>query len=185
MIRRVYRHRLSPTISDMLSDFALLHAYEERNDYNKSWEEWLSNNRGPVHDEGKRLGADGFTGDHVDKMYKAARYYFRKKSTTKPAAPKTRRLYVGTSREVLEAMDQSIRESLRSSSPRSPAATYSLFESDPVTSGVVIREVARLTETAGAGLSEAEAKDKLKKTFKNRYYKIVSKLDCDVPRCSL
>ena len=185
MVRRVYRHRLSQTISDMLSDFAHLHAYEERNDYNKSWELWVSDNKGLVHAEGKRLAAEGFAGDHIDKMYKAARYYFRKKSITKPVAPKTRRLYVGTAREVLEAMDQSIRASLSSDSPGSPADTYSLFESDSVTSGVVSREVARLADAAGPGLSEAEARDKLKKTFKNRYYKIVSKLERNVPCCSL
>ena len=44
----------------------------------------------------------------MDKMFKSARYYFRKKSTEKKA-PLERRDYGGTQKDMLDAMDYHIK----------------------------------------------------------------------------
>ena len=56
---------------------------------------------------GLRLTDLGYEGDIIDKMFKSARYYFRKKSTEKNE-PQARRTYIGTQKELLDAMDEHI-----------------------------------------------------------------------------
>ena len=53
----------------------------------------------------------GYEGDVLDKMFKSARYYFRKKSTEKKE-PKQRRQYISVNRELLDAIDIHIEENI-------------------------------------------------------------------------
>ena len=172
--RRIYRHRLSTKLSAVLSDFAMLHAYEDRKEYKKHWDEWLLANDNIVQVEVRKLRDEGFVGDPTDKMYKAGRYYFRKKSMKKRLPAKMRRVYVGTSRDMLGAMDEAIVRVLDSREARSPAETYDLFVAGATSGDAVRTELLRLCDPHGPSMTHEEAEEKLKKTFKNRYYKMIS-----------
>ena len=168
MQRRVYRHRLSPDVVEIISEFARIHEHDSRKDYKQSWLEYVALNRRVFDDECLRLSSLGFKGDSMDKMFKAGRYYFRKKPQSKKTEPKARRVYIGTSREMLKAIDQFITDQLDQEDPSSPAICYEQFINSETGKRMFNDEIANLT----AHLAEALAKDKLKKTFKNRYYRL-------------
>ena len=53
---------------------------DHRKEYKKAWEPWCEENKEMIAEEIRRLKQTGYDGDITDKMYKAGRYYFRKKS---------------------------------------------------------------------------------------------------------
>jgi hypothetical protein len=73
----------------------------------------MEDNDNIVNEEYRRLKELGYDGDIFDKMFKSARYYFRKKSTEKKA-PVKRRIYVGSQKELLETMDTHIKSNILS-----------------------------------------------------------------------
>lgn len=169
MPRKVYRHRLSANIVEIVTDFARIHEHDDRKDYKQAWVEWVELNKSIFDEECTRLKELGYEGDPLDKIFKAGRYYFRKKSVAKKSQPKARRVYIGTSREMLQAMDAFIVSQLNGESSLSPAACYLKFIESTTGAPVYDAEISILS----AHLDAVAAKDKLKKTFKNRYYRQV------------
>ena len=167
MPRKVYRHRLSLEVVVLVTDFSKIHEHDSRTDYREAWEEWVMLNKSIFDAECNRLLLFGYKGDPMDKIFKAGRYYFRKKQSAAKKAPVVRRVYVGTSRETLDSMDDFIACCLRTASPKSPAACYTDYLMSSQGSKAIANEMKALT----LQLSEEAAKDKLKKTFKNRYYR--------------
>ena len=102
-------------------------------------------------------------------MFKSARYYFRQKSTEKKA-PKERRDYVGSRKELLDAMDKHIKD--QSNKPDcKPSDGFDEF--CKANRDVLNDEVKMLCKN---GFNDAvEIKNKIKKTYKNRYFLIVNK----------
>jgi hypothetical protein len=74
-----YRFKLAEPIMAIITQFAQTHQYDDRKIYKEAWLRWLNNNHGLVEEEIKRLIQEGYPGDVADKMFKAGRYYFRKK----------------------------------------------------------------------------------------------------------
>ena len=105
-------------------------------------------------------------------MFKSARYYFRKKSTVKKA-PAERRMYVPVDKEILQTVDRHI-ENNRSSDEYSPAKGYDQFclDNKELLEGWVD------TLHIQARFDVKEIQDKIKKTYKNRYY-VLKKKDTD------
>ena len=167
-LKGVYRFKLADNVASELSRFAVLHAYDDRTEYKKHWHVWLADNSELVAAEAKRLAAAGYTGDCTDKLYKAGRYYFRKKSLTTPPPPKERCVYVGTSRDLLLAMDEFIALARQENTKAAPASLYDQFMSSADYQPLMERETFRLRELTGA--SKEHTATKLKKTFKNRHY---------------
>ena len=103
------------------------------------------------------------------KMYKSARYYFRKKSLTKKE-PKQRRKYISCDRDMLDAMDEHINNGINNQGNNfKPSDGYDDF----VTSNqnIVVEEITRMIEN---GFTEKTAIiKKIKKTYKNRYFQII------------
>jgi hypothetical protein len=66
-----------------LHNFSKIHQYDHRKDFKEAWNTWIEENNDIVTDEIRRLTEMGYDGDILDKMFKSARYYFRKKSTEK------------------------------------------------------------------------------------------------------
>ena len=95
-----------------LNKFAKIHQYDHRKDFKEAWEIWVEENDDIVQEEVDRLNNLGYDGDILDKMFKSARYYFRKKSTEKKV-PQKRRSYVGIQSALLEAMDKHIIDNKR------------------------------------------------------------------------
>ena len=109
----------------------------------------------------------GYTGDILDKMFKSARYYFRKKSTEKKA-PVTRCQYIGVNKDLLDSMDKHIEINIRNREYKPSEA----FNNYCATNKDILREeVFRLLKM---GLKDSiEIGLKIKKTYKNRYFLFV------------
>ena len=121
----IYRFKFTTDVMIYLTSFAKKHQFVDRKTYKDSWETWLNDNSEMVEEECCRLYKLGYEGDVKDKMFKAARYYFRKKSSNK-LEPQKRKNYVTVDHELLNCMDEHIRRNIGSSG-YSPASGYSDF----------------------------------------------------------
>lgn len=79
----IYRYKLADNIVSELTAFSKIHQYDDRVTYKEAWNEWLDINKNIVSDEKKRLIDLGYCDNIETKMFKAARYYFRKKLLNK------------------------------------------------------------------------------------------------------
>ena len=158
-----YRFDFDANFQIQLNQFAKLHQHDDRRDFKDAWERWVENNQAIINIETGRLQANGYEGDVVDKMFKSARYYFRKKPAQKPEA-KDRRKYIGLDRALLDAMDTHIGNTNKDTKP---AAAFDAFCQG--NSQLIIQEATRLLQ--GGYLSKEEITQKIKKTYKNRYFK--------------
>jgi hypothetical protein len=103
----IFRYKFSDDFTNPLYQFSKIHQYDHRKDFKEAWKIWIEENEDLVNKEVRRLIELDYKGDILDKMFKSARYYFRKKSTEKKE-PKKRRVYVGIQSELLAAMDKHI-----------------------------------------------------------------------------
>lgn len=164
----IYRYKFTESFVESLKDFSKIHQYDDLITYNEAWKNWLEENRDIVNREIKRLETLGYSGDIKKKMYKSARYYFRVKTGGSKAEPVKRRPYISIDRDVLSAMDDHIIESMRKLT-FTPSEGYNSFCENHL--DVLKDEVLRMHET---GLSSEDITNKVKKTYKNRYF-IVSR----------
>jgi hypothetical protein len=111
-----------------------------------------------------------YDGDILDKMFKSARYYFRKKSTEKKA-PAKRREYVSLQKSVLEKMDRHIEANLSANKNYKPATGFVAFCEE---NAEVLREC--MEDLHRQNMTDCEeAQNKIKKTYKNRYFIAINK----------
>ena len=103
----IFRYKFTKDFTIHLYNFSKIHQYDHRSDFKEAWNIWTEENEDLVDEEIRRLSNLGYDGDILDKMFKSARYYFRKKSTEKKE-PQKRRVYVGVQKELLESMDKHI-----------------------------------------------------------------------------
>ena len=82
-----YRYNLDPSINNLIKDFVNKHKYNDRETYKEEWLKWCDKNSDMIEDEIKRLKDISYNGDVIDKMYKAGRYYYRKKNNSKSYKP--------------------------------------------------------------------------------------------------
>jgi hypothetical protein len=162
-----------------------MHRYDDRKTYKEAWTKWLLVDAAALLEtEVARLNNLGYKGDVADKLFKSGRYYFRQKTGGFPnlslhADPKqvgvralvAPRKYVLLNRDLLHVMDTHIEGGLRRAE-YTPAGGFAEFCKLNVDS--YRDEVARLSELMPTG--EA-VHDKLKKTYKNRYFMIVKMID--------
>jgi hypothetical protein len=122
-----------------------------------------------VRTEIERLIQLGYEGDVIDKMFKSARYYFRKKSTAK-VVPKQRRQYISINHNVLEAMDEHIKKN-RKDSDYQPKNGFISFCKD---NEIILKEC--IKTMMDNNVKDVELiENKLKKTYKNRYFMLITK----------
>ena len=72
------RFNLSTDIIEKISYFAKLHQFDDRKDYKEAWELWYKSQ--DFSEEENNLKKHGWNGNFEEKLFKAGRYYFRKKS---------------------------------------------------------------------------------------------------------
>jgi hypothetical protein len=126
--------------------------------------------------ECKTLRNEGFDGDVLDKMYKSARYYYKKREMT-PQENRVKNVsVVHTNRfssNFLISMDTVINEQLMKDINESNAIDKSqvdYFHSYcNIHTNEIVMELRRIKETKGE--IPEDIKTKLKKTYKNRFYK--------------
>ena len=162
-----FRFKFTDEFAERLYAFAQLHRYDNRIVFKEAWEKWSEDHRNDIELETQHLKENGYTGATLDKMYKSARYYFRKKSTEKNE-PKARRPYVSVDIDVIEHMDIHIMDWCRRSDFR-PAIAFSDF--CETHKSLLEKEVLRLYDEGNMNTSDIPTK--LKKTYKNRYYQKV------------
>jgi hypothetical protein len=168
IVASIYRYKFTQDFMDELYKFSKVHQYDDRAAFKEAWGEWVEDEEELIEAETTRLQELGYDGDILDKMFKSARYYFRKKSTVKPE-PKTRRKYIGVQKELLDIMDSHISRGIVSDDYK-PSDGFNNFCINNVDS--LKTEVARLLEN---DIESNEIMNKIKKTYKNRYFMLINK----------
>jgi len=165
----IFRYKLSEETMIELHNFAKLHEYDHRKDFKEAWTKWLEYNDDMIATEVSRLTTLGCNKDVVDKMYKSARYYFRKKSTIKKE-PVKRRVYTTLTKEFIQCIDDHIVDNI-SNTEFKPSTSFDIFCND----NLVILQT-EVTQLLKQGLTDAKnIKDKIKKTYQNRYFLFIKK----------
>jgi hypothetical protein len=179
---KTHRYEFSGETITLINAFAHIHQYDNLKAYKESWVAWLKIHAELIETEIVRVLRLGYIGDVADKMFKAGRYYFRKKvSSSNTKEPSSRCEYSRMSSAVLVAMDKHIHAALSACKADgggedddeeiTPASGYNSFCSENVE--LLTHEIKLLYNKNGrldAGLLAA----KIKKTYKNRYYRITS-----------
>lgn len=160
----IYRYKFTNEFMEHLFVFSKIHQYDKREDFKEAWEKWVNENSDIVDIEIRRVLSLGYNGDTIDKMYKSARYYFRKKSTQKKE-PKNRRVYINIQKEFLNEIDQHILQNINNKDYK-PSDAFTDFCKDHVD---ILREEVNVLIKNGIKNSN-EIKEKIKKTYKNRYF---------------
>ena len=164
---QIYRYKFQPNIIDLLTKFSKTHQYDPKKIYKEAWETFVEENSEELGREVIRLTELGYDGDCFDKMYKSARYYFRKKKLSK-IEPKKRRKYIACDRDVLDAMDDHINQNIQSEDYK-PSDGYDNFVNS--NQQLILLEINRMIDN---GLNDNNAiVKKIKKTYKNRYFQIM------------
>jgi hypothetical protein len=164
----IYRYKFSDNFIEELFRFSKIHQYDERKDFKEAWNTWRNNNNSIIEDEIKRLLELNYHGDIMDKMYKSARYYFRKKGTEKKE-PTKRCAYVGLLKELLDSMDNHIKSNIDKKEYK-PSEGFSDFCKENIE--LLKKEIERLISY---NIKDSlQIKNKIKKTYKNRYFMIIN-----------
>jgi hypothetical protein len=165
----IYRFKFTDNFMEELYKFSKIHQYDDRKDFKEAWKIWTEENEDIINNEISRLLNLGYEGDILDKMFKSARYYFRKKSTEKNE-PKKRRQYISVSRELLNVMDNHIEENIYNSDYQ-PKTGFISFCKD--NEKILKESISKMFEN---GINNNEMiQDKIKKTYKNRYFMLTNK----------
>lgn len=162
----IYRFKLNDSIVEEITSFAKIHQYDNRHDYKKFWGEWCETNTDIINEEVSRLTGNGYVGDVLDKMFKAGRYYFRKKQLNSVPEPKIRRAYISMSPIVIDAMDDHIKTHVNDDA-FTPAQSYEWFCCEQ--SDILDIEIRRLI-VDDSTITTKDVVSKFKKTYKNRYF---------------
>lgn len=186
----IYRYEFTQEFIENLSRFSKIHQYDDRHVFKESWDSWIQENSELVNQEIIRLHNLQYDGDILDKMFKSARYYFRKKGTEKKA-PKERKSYISFSKQILDCMDEHIFENTQQTQksqqtqkdPKDPKDQTIKNQVKPSVSFVdfcqtnkeVIKETISYLNQQGIKDLE-EIQNKVKKTYKNRYFMIKTQL---------
>ena len=182
----ILRFNFSEDITTRIAYFANLHQFEDRQTYKQNWHRWCEEHQRSVATEIIRLEQNGYTGDVAEKMYKAGRYYFRKKGQEEQKQGKQEGLiedmdskqeqkqgrrqgkYTTMNKAILEEMDNHIRTSMRNNRAYTPAGGYTDFCERYGERLAIETERLKWTER----LDELTITNKIKKTYKNRYFMV-------------
>jgi hypothetical protein len=168
---KIYRYKFSDEFIEELYRFSKIHQYDHRKDFKDAWEVWIDDNSQLIFKESTRLTEFGYDGDILHKMFTSARYYFRKKGIEK-TEPRMRSTYIGVQKELLDAMDNHITSCLNLNMQSfKPSTGFTEFCKENIAS--LQQEVDLLIKFNI--VTTDEIKKKIKKTYKNRYFMIVSK----------
>ena len=188
-IKKTYRFEFTSEVMDLIKHFAIVHQYDERKMYKEQWNNWYNENKEEMEREIRRMNEIGYVGDVKDKMFKAGRYYFRKKNIknkaqaqqaqaqqaqaqqaqaqqAQPKDKKKSRNYVTMLEATLTAMDEHIKTALAKEAEFKPSAGYSDFCENNV---LILRiEIQRMV--VDNIMDKKDIAEKIKKTYKNRYF---------------
>jgi hypothetical protein len=158
----IYRFKFTDEFMNHLHYFAKIHQYDNRILFKESWNQWTEENAVIIQKETQRLNQLGFSGNILEKMYKSARYYYRKKPQMNKIKIQTcRKSYVGVPYELLVAMDEHLKNM-----HCHPKFGFRHFCQ---TNEVIIKQSIAIILSADH-IHTQEICGKIKKTYKNRYF---------------
>ena len=163
----IYRFKFSQEFTDLLFQFSKVHQYDDRKVFKEEWETWVEENRDEYDMEIRRLTELGYEGDIEDKMFKSARYYYRKKLLVRPEV-KNRRQYITVNKSFIKMMDKHITNQIAINTKSKPSSSFDLFCREYKQE--IINE---LVNIMNHNISSDEIERKVKKTYKNRYFLMV------------
>lgn len=167
----IYRYKLTEDVMSMITEYSKIHEYDDRVTYKEAWNIWFDDNQEILNGEINRLVDLGYKGCVKDKMYKAGRYYFRKKKIVNKEKGKLikekqkRRNYISMDLTILDAMDKHISQWMRKND-FTPASGYNEFCKEHV--NLLKNEIRVICE--GNKITADDITSKIKKTYKNRYF---------------
>lgn len=180
----VLRFNFTSSMMNELYSFAKIHEHDTRLDFKNAWKLWIEQNNLIIHTETLRLQRLGFTGIVIDKMFKSARYYFRTKSIL-PTSQPPRKTYECMHKPLLSMIDQQIITLIKTKATNcnddksidgssiSPADAFDLFCSQQIN---LILDAIRISYSTDTNSISRDIiitfTNKLKKTYKNRFYNI-------------
>lgn len=159
----IFRYKFTQNFMDLLFDFSKIHQYDHRTHFKEAWCEWSKDNEEMIRMEINRLNQLNYEGDILDKMFKSARFYFRKKGTKK-TEPQDRRTYISVNHPLLESIDSYICNNTHIK----PSDGFIIFCNE--NRDLVKDEIKRMMSL---GITDNLIHDKIKKTYKNRYFVFV------------
>lgn len=184
------RYTYNAEVVNHLLNFAKIHEYDDRKVFKEAWQKWIEDPeiKKVIMDEVVRLQMNGLEGDVLDKMYKSARYYYRKKTNNISKQTEPRKEYEGLPRTILKSIDDHIYAEINSNiilsdkltgtfrsniSAANSFISYCRLHSDVIKELLPTKEVENVTYRANNLRDEIKVvTDRLKKTYKNRFYKI-------------
>jgi len=165
----IFRFKFSQPFIDEMCVFSKVHQYDSRHDFKDAWNTWTEDNVELITNETKRLENMNYQGDIMDKMFKSARYYFRKKSTIKKD-PSERGFYVNLDKDLLYAMDDHIKRNISSNIKMKPSESVKDFQE--INAEYIEEKTQHLCQEEG--FDDTMIENKIKKTYKNRYFMIMN-----------
>lgn len=181
---QICRYDFAPEMENKLREFARIHQYDERKQLKENWQKWQNqeDNCIAIAEETSRLMNLGYKGDVIMKMFTSIRYYYMKKNARPKLLDeeeKPRKQYVSCSPMILEVIDNHINNEINKhmEDPEEekicelvPAKLYLEFCKEHPEE--ILNEIKLLKDY----MDQEDIILKLKKTYKNRYQSIKSKL---------
>lgn len=184
------RHTYSEEVVEQLSSFAKVHEYDGRKEFKEAWHKWMEEPdiKNLIVTELARLTLNGLTGDILDRMYKSARYYYRKKGGEAVTEPTIRKEYEGLPRTVLKTIDDYIYSEINRNIAETEKGggnhiititaaksftTYCKLHYDVISDLLPpVNNEANCNVNTNMREELKKVTDRLKKTYKNRFYNI-------------
>ena len=180
MVKQIYRYQSDVLFNEELSRFVKNNQDADRKDFKQAWIQWREEKDELFQIEIKKYKELNYQGDIEDKIFKSARYYFRKKllfktndtNDTNVQEMKPTNHYINVNKELLEIMDGYIQKHV----DMKPSLSFIQFCDE--NKEIIKKEIMFLYEIQNIKTSN-EIREKIKKTYKNRYYYILNKnKDC-------
>jgi hypothetical protein len=179
---KTFRFIYSTYFSKELEYFSKIHQFDDRKIFKKEWEKWIEKDEIKDLIEGERIKAieEGYNGDLMDKIFKSARYYYRKKGKkeieySNDESNDEEKNFSGLSKEMMKIMDKHINNIINEYLDKSkkislvnPAKAFDDFCISHINE--IRKEIFKLKEKIV--LKPDEINIKFKKSYKNRFYKI-------------
>lgn len=163
----IYRYKFSQEFMLELYNFSKIHQYDDRESFKEAWKLWTQDNEEIIDQEIITLKAHDYEGNVLDKMFKSARYYFRKKGTEKKE-PTKRREYINMGDDLLKSMDNHIIQKIMDPKYKPQTGFTNFCEEN-----MEVLKSSVQTICAKGITDPVIIQDKMKKTYKNRYFMLV------------
>jgi hypothetical protein len=106
IILQQYHFKYSDEFADLLANFATEHSEDKNKEFKAAWKIWSNIHSAEIEKEITKMKQEGYQGDVAEKMYFSARYYYRKKAIREQTEPAN--LEEKTPRKKYESIDKHI-----------------------------------------------------------------------------